>query len=468
MLQESLYNFFKLFVSLLILDWVINVMMRNLNINRLSHDELSYEMAIRGMAIGTVDEMRKLLARVRKMEKLGDSFTYPEHPFTFEEDAQAVTAKVAELRKNLETLEGPKESGSVVRMESKTAHVLGRVDRMVVSSVEEKDAKSKLLSSVMLLMADVVEKIELFKECRQTEETPSELSILENSMEGVALSPQRAATKQQSSSIPLSTGTKSVPVSKWGLRFTGDKKGMSVNAFLERVNELKIARHSSDEDLFDAGVDLFAGRALLWYRDARQYTSTWTELITKLKEEFQPQDYNEKLLEEIKRRTQGADESIGIYLAVMSAMFGRLNCPVSEAVRLKILMKNISPIYQTQLALVDVTSIEQLKTLCRRLEARREAAESFTAPPRKSLLEPDLAYAEVTIEAAAVEVDAGPSTDSSNQIRCFNCNLPGHKAIGCTAPKIKKCYKCQKVGFTVRTCPTCNAHRSSGNGAGRQ
>lgn len=73
MLQESLYNFFKLFVSLLILDWVINVMMRNLNINRLSHEELSYEMAIRGMAIGTVDEMRKLLARVRKMEKLGDT-----------------------------------------------------------------------------------------------------------------------------------------------------------------------------------------------------------------------------------------------------------------------------------------------------------------------------------------------------------------------------------------------------------
>lgn len=120
--------------------------------------------------------------------------------------------------------------------------------------------------------------------------------------------------------LPAPHTTKSVPVSKWQLKFSG----MSVNAFLERVKELRIARHISEDGLFDSAVDLFEGYALLWYRDARKRIITWPDLARLQREKFQSVHYNEKLFEEIKLRTQEPSESIRVYFSVMSAKFGRL------------------------------------------------------------------------------------------------------------------------------------------------
>lgn len=136
---------------------------------------------------------------------------------------------------------------------------------------------------------------------------------------------------------------KPIPVSKWNLKFSGDRKSMSVNAFLERVEEVKVARNVSREELFNSGVDIFTDQVLL-----------------------------------------------GIYLAIMSAMFGRLTCPVSEATQL-ILLHNLSPFYQNQTVLMEVTLIPHLRTLCRKLEERREAVEAFVPPSRRHALELDLA-----------------------------------------------------------------------------
>ncbi|KAG5862087.1 hypothetical protein JTB14_008120 [Gonioctena quinquepunctata] len=81
----------------------------------------------------------------------------------------------------------------------------------------------------------------------------------------------------------------------------------------------------------------------------------------------------------------------------------RLTCPVSEETKIKILSRNIAPFYQTQLALVEVTSMSQLRELGRRLETRKEAAENFSAPCRKSsALEPDLAHVEVKTSLSIV------------------------------------------------------------------
>ncbi|CAH0726940.1 unnamed protein product, partial [Brenthis ino] len=49
---------------------------------------------------------------------------------------------------------------------------------------------------------------------------------------------------------------KLVPISQWGVQFSGDNS-FSVNAFLERVDELKDARNATDDDLWRHAIDFF-------------------------------------------------------------------------------------------------------------------------------------------------------------------------------------------------------------------
>ncbi|GLV33200.1 hypothetical protein CBL_20077 [Carabus blaptoides fortunei] len=77
----------------------------------------------------------------------------------------------------------------------------------------------------------------------------------------------------------------------------------------------------------------------------------------------------------------------------MQTMFRRLTTPVSEATKLRIMMRNINPYFQQLLALTDIDSVEDLLKLSRRLEHRRAAINAYVPPSRNHrALEPDLAY----------------------------------------------------------------------------
>lgn len=60
--------------------------------------------------------------------------------------------------------------------------------------------------------------------------------------------------------------------------------------------------------LLDSGIDLLKGRAYECYQDCLK---SWDELVIKFKEKYQPAFYSEQLHEQIKWRTQGAEENIG-------------------------------------------------------------------------------------------------------------------------------------------------------------
>ena len=163
-------------------------------------------------------------------------------------------------------------------------------------------------------------------------------------------------------------------------------------------------------------------------------------------------------MEEIKRRTQGSNENIGFYLAVMQSLFSRLSFPLSETVKLRILLRNILPFYQTQLGLVEITSITQLLKLGRQLEAKKEAVESYVPPSfsASNSLEPDLAYIDLEVNSSSVDA-------IERNITCYNCKRPGHTRYNCKETFIKKCYNCGKIGFTVRTCPNCKTNSGNAN-----
>lgn len=214
--------------------------------DRLAVDELTYELTIRGIATGTCEEMRKLLSRARKLEKSWDSITWPEHPYTFEDDSKAVIDKLAELQGEVMEMTPPLGSNFLVRLETKMAHVMGRIDRVVPTDDDQRIVKSKIVAKVTSLVDTAEEKFSLFASKRR-EAAPIGLSVLEPQPKESKPSADESniepipgpsgSMPRHSSLIPtqLQPQHKVVPVSKWGLQFSGDKKGMSVNAFLERV-----------------------------------------------------------------------------------------------------------------------------------------------------------------------------------------------------------------------------------------
>ncbi|KAJ8963738.1 hypothetical protein NQ317_002533 [Molorchus minor] len=334
--------------------------MSKMQVNRLNKDELTYEVRIRGIAPGTVEEMRRSLAMARRLETSGDSVKYPEYPYSVEDDIKAVEEKLAELEPLVARFGDSSSSNSFYTYQTKLSHVLHRIDNM---DEEKATQRPEYRAKALTLFSDLHRKAEEFEKLQSV---PPQLSFLEQSSFEAAIEPVR----RSSSTSPSRAGIKSILPNKWNLKFCGDKKGLSLSAFLEQVEELRLARHVSKNILLESGIDLFGGRAYQFYLAYRNQVSTWDDFVSLLREEYLSPNYNEKLFEEIRRRTQGSDESIGIYLAVMTGYFNRLTCSVSEETKLKILMRNIAPFYQNQLALVEVTSIAQLRDLGKRLEAQ--------------------------------------------------------------------------------------------------
>ena len=77
-----------------------------------------------------------------------------------------------------------------------------------------------------------------------------------------------------------------VPVCQWGFKFSGYRSDGSVNAFLERVEECRMARGVSEIELLNSIVELLEGSALIWFRSVRNQIQTWSEFVARLRKEF--------------------------------------------------------------------------------------------------------------------------------------------------------------------------------------
>ncbi len=481
-----------------------------MNVNRLSQDELAHELAWRGSSkIGTVEEMRKVLRSYIRLEKLGTPITYPTGEMNMEEELRLVEEKLAKLSGSVDELDSAENRASQLEsLETKLTHVLGRIDRIKVSDTMDKDRLSGLRNKTEELMsmldgdksedkpAEEVHSVD----SSETGEDFSDSESVSNKSFGIRTAPKNCKPVKQKRILSVdkvqsrlhnlsvnasSCDIKSVPVVKWGLKFSGERRDISLNAFLERVDELCDARNVSKEQLFKSAIDLFRGPALNWFRLIRKNVNSWDALKTALREQFLPYDYEDRLWEEIRRRSQGKDETIGIYLAVMDNLFSRLTYPADEKRRLNIILRNLNPFVQEKLCLTEIKSADDLLRVGRQIERSRCFVNSYKPPSRgRDDLEPDLSYIDVESTShfnrrdrysagnssrnSCTAINANQESSRSAQTRastvhCWNCGEPGHLAQNCDRPKRLHCYGCGAADVTKFSCRKCNP-QGSGNG----
>jgi hypothetical protein len=131
---------------------------------------------------------------------------------------------------------------------------------------------------------------------------------------------------------------------------------------------LTVDRGVTEDELFRSAYDLFTEPALTWYRSVRDTVGGWNQLVTLLKTNFLPSDYDETIWETLRSRFQRSDEPTAIYVAAMTNIFNRLTITPKPEEQLRLIKRKILPRYITALALQKVDSIEQLLSFCRRID----------------------------------------------------------------------------------------------------
>jgi Retrotransposon gag protein len=163
---------------------------------------------------------------------------------------------------------------------------------------------------------------------------------------------------------------KTLPIHEWKPKFFGeDNKGLPLHDFLQQVELLAESENVSTAELHSKIHHLFEGRAKNWLMFARKKYTTWNVLKHELKQTFLPPDFDFLSRREYENRFQASDENFSIYLSEMNELFSKTSEPLTETQKLKILMRNMKPVYRCSLVSTDIESISELNSLCGRLDA---------------------------------------------------------------------------------------------------
>lgn len=419
---------------------------------RLTRDEIEYELKIRELGVGlaTVTEMKTALAQALKSEKEGKSICPQETTLDPEEELEMCTTKIAELKTAITKYSGSSKADSEFkRIETRLGHTLRRLGRVSALTADVCTKRTALIDEAAEC-GDLLQK-----------------KLLSDPVAMLAANKTLADALAKLATGETSARKKYVPARDWGVIFTGDGRGLSVSAFLERIEELCESRLRSKEDLLVEAMDLFDGPALVWYRSVRRQLGSWADLTQKLREEFLSPDYDDELLDEIKKRTQGPEETIGIYIAFMRNYMARLQTPLAESMQLSIIRKNLDPFFVDRLSLQPIESVSDLLNLGRKLEYSRQRVRKFQPPvQQKDSIEPDLAYhgrrrlpdrPGPSIAAVQEEnlADVSAATSRGSRGPCWNCQGTEHTYRDCLAKRSVFCYGCGKANVLKPNCIPC-------------
>lgn len=451
-----------------------------MDVSRLTKDELLHEVGIRGAkrkpSESTSKELRSLFKTLRDSEAAGEEQEDALLPVNVSEEISIIQAKLDDATQLLDGLAPDDEKvnkSDAGRIRTVTSHCNHRLQRLLSHT---EGAERSVVKPLFVTLKGLVE------EFRKRGAAPVYAASSVPSVSSVTPSKKPdgdGSDEERDSDGPKSSRKSRVPrdLHKWGIRFSGEDDS-SVLSFILDVEE-KAAWRGVELDHLLVGVsEFFFGEAKTWYRSVRDKVDSWEELKIALRREYLPLDYYDNLWEEIRGRKQGINESVGTFIANMTAMFARLGMeePIAEDIRLKIILKNLAPYYTERLALTDVLSVKHLKVLGKQLEVSKMRVDSYDLKNKVKKMEPEFAVkssrqkkpsvAEVSVETPkVVEVSEAtvnqPASASkpkayNPKITCWKCDKVGHRHSDCDSEaKRVFCYKCGMKDVTVRNCPRC-------------
>lgn len=467
----------------------------------LQKSELVYEVAIRGEAPS--DNVEGLRRQVTKLTQLYPSEDICESVFEFSEDLKGSNDTLDKIRQNLESLKTATSSTDslVNRTRSLFHHLYYRLSRIVRPDRPE----------IAVLLEKVQDSFQRNFTRFSTYDSIPNPPVPDNAANATA-----SASADFEAECPAGTKVsvscdRGVTAELAKLKYDGKS---CVRAFIQRLDEFRTAKGLSEQKMLLSAIDLFTGDALHWYRATRTRITDWKSLLVYLKDDFDVADYDYRMSAEIRNRSQGDNESVSIYFAIMEGMFSRLNQPMGEADKLEILLHNIRPCYSTIIAASNVTSVDDLKVACKNYERIKVRSDNFKEPPSvgSGILAPEFCYSRRKetprnfganssnnnnfdrsrynnnnnnsdrfrynnnnfdrskfnnnhVDRSKPQGSQPQSTATPNvshrtapvaQVYCYRCKLSTHTMRDCPAERTIFCFRCGKKDVRRPDCPNCS------------
>lgn len=456
-------------------------------VNHLHDYEVTYELATRNTkTTRNLNDQRKILRRLiaKEVNQPGGKIDLSEYKFDFQKEQREIEKTIYEITEGIIdfAVTGDENDRLFSRLKSRIVHVTLRARNL-----------GKFLDFDDVVEANMRDQV--LNYCDETYATC--LKIEGDLHESIKVDPNNPAVNTMQGvpvinvAAPIITCSgNSIPISEWGIKFSGE--GKNLFSFLERVTELAHARKISEDDLFNSSVELFVGDAFAWFRCNKANLTNWDDLVTLLKRDFLHSDAEDQIWEQIKHRKQKKSESVAIFIAHMETLFRRLGHMPAEVTKIKNIRQNLLSESISQLALVDITSVSELRKYCRKLEEANylknknkshEVSElseqvhpstsfnrGYNNKPKINSQNKNYNNKNFDIRKSSNNSDSGypkgsvdrnfKNESSSNTIRksvsCWNCGLANHTFHECRAKRNLFCFKCGMADVKSGECKRCS------------
>lgn len=249
----------------------------------------------------------------------------------------------------------------------------------------------------------------------------------------------------------------------WRLKFTGGSDCLPVDSFIYRVNALtNQTLNGNFEILCGNASTLFEDKANKWFwRFHRNFPNfRWSELCRELRLQYGDSRTDVDFREMIRDRKQKANENFDDFYNSVIDIVDRLDQPLPDRTLVEILRRNLQPEIQHEILNLTITSVSQLREICRRREfflqdMRRKHG---TSAVKSNPFSKRVSEVEVEQDSESELLQYEGDEVSEVNIICWNCRKPGHRHDDCLAERTIFCYGCGKPQTYKPHCPKCSSH----------